>query len=69
MVGITSRSACDSATYSASIALRANSVCNLELQMIGQLAYMITYPERLLAVSGSYSAISLSHTPANDTSA
>ena len=42
------------ATYSASVVERATSVCILEAQEMGQLAYMMTNPVLLLAVLGSF---------------
>lgn len=51
------------AIYSASVEDRAICVCNLLAQTNGHPAYIITYPERDLAVSMSVAASSLFQLP------
>ncbi len=62
--GTTSRVAVDKAIYSASVENRAISVWSLDIQIIGQLANMNTYPVLDLAVSGLSAASCLFHSPA-----
>ena len=69
VIGITSRSACERAMYSASVELRAISVWSLDAQMMGHPAYRIMYPLLDFAVVGSISAFVFVHSPACEASA
>jgi hypothetical protein len=52
-MGIRSRMDCDNDIYSASVVERAISDWSLEDQRMGQLAYVMTYPERDQTLVGS----------------
>jgi hypothetical protein len=56
MRGMNLRRDCESAMYSLSVQLRATSVCILEAQNKGPLAYLRMYPERERALLTSCSA-------------
>ena len=68
MIGIASRNAYDKPVYSLSVLLRAISVWSCDRQVIGHLAYVITYPCHDLAVSGSEDASFESQFPAKSAS-
>ena len=53
-IGITSLIACDRAIYSASVLLKAVSVCSFDARNTGQFAKHITYPVQDLTEFGSY---------------
>jgi hypothetical protein len=67
MSGMTSRGACENATYSLSVAERVISDCSLDDQMMGQFDNEMTYPEREYTDDGSLFQL-VFHSPAKDAS-
>ncbi len=67
-IGIRSQVDWDNAMYSASVVLRAISVCSLEDHRMGQFAKVITYPVRDFTEMGSW-ASSDDHKPVKSASA
>ena len=60
--------AVDRAMYSASVVVRAFSVCNLDTQVTGHPAYVMVHPECDLDVVGSVPAMLRSKPPAKSAS-
>jgi hypothetical protein len=68
LIGISSQSACDNDIYLASVVDRAISLWSFDVQRMGHLQKVMTYPERYFMLAGCIE-VSCVHAPAKSASA